>query len=176
VVAWLTRIGNTVRVWNVLFHPEVERWFLDTCRADPVAADLTAEAVDLVEEIGPTSGRPLVRRLLSGKFYMMSELDPGRSDSGDIRLLFNFAPTSHVVFLVAAAGLGDRWWLWYRSSRPLAEERYEEFLANSNSGAAIPDMVNWTDIKAAARTTGPEWENRVWSLRATAIQGGAGDR
>ena len=33
-------------------HPEVERWFLDLCRTDPVSADRVAEAIDLLAEQG----------------------------------------------------------------------------------------------------------------------------
>jgi hypothetical protein len=44
-------------VWEISLHPEVEAWFLELCRTDPVSADLVAEAIDLLAEQGPALGR-----------------------------------------------------------------------------------------------------------------------
>ncbi|WP_391530937.1 hypothetical protein [Candidatus Frankia nodulisporulans] len=63
-------------MWEVVLHPEVERWFLDLCRTDPVSADQVAEAIDVLTESGPGLGRPLVDRLKGSTYHHMKELRP----------------------------------------------------------------------------------------------------
>ena len=78
----------TPPVWEVSLHSDVEAWFLDPCRADPVTADLVAEAIDLLAEQGPGLGRPLVDRLKGSRYHNMKELRPGSSGSSEIRMIF----------------------------------------------------------------------------------------
>ena len=119
----------TVRVWEVSLHAEVEDWFLAICVSDPVTADLIAEAIDVLAEHGPALGRPLVDRLHHSKYHHMKELRPPSTGGTEVRLIFAFDPTREAIFLVA----GDKaaqWNAWYRTAIPLADERYEQHLAN----------------------------------------------
>ncbi len=46
--------------WMVLLCEEVEGWFVELAKADPESSNLVMAAVDMLEEEGPTLGRPLV--------------------------------------------------------------------------------------------------------------------
>jgi hypothetical protein len=48
--------------WEIELHDEVDQWFVDLCRDDPVSADRVEEAIDLLAREGPRLGRPLVDR------------------------------------------------------------------------------------------------------------------
>jgi hypothetical protein len=115
-------------MWEVSLHPAVESWFLDIVRADPESADLIAEAMDLLAAQGPSLGRPLVDRLKGSRFHHLKELRPGSTGSSEVRMIFAFDPRREAVVLVAGDKSG-RWQEWYRSAIPLAEERFEEHLA-----------------------------------------------
>jgi hypothetical protein len=114
-------------VWEVSLHREVEEWFLNLCRTDPVTADLVAEAIDLLAEHGPALGRPLVDRLRGSRFHHMKELRPGSAGASEIRMIFAFDPVREAVFLVAGDKSGQ-WQAWYRTAIPLADERFEQHL------------------------------------------------
>lgn len=117
------------RVWEISLHPEVEAWFLELCRTDPVSADLVAEAIDLLAEQGPALGRPLVDRIQASRFHHMKELRPGSSGTTEVRLLFAFDPRREAIFLIAGDKSGQ-WRKWYQTAIPIADERYEQHLAN----------------------------------------------
>jgi len=114
-------------VWEVSLHPEVEAWFIELCRTDPVTADRVAEAVDLLAEHGPALGRPLVDRLKGSLFHNMKELRPGSTGGSEIRMIFAFDPFREAVFLVAGDKSG-RWQDWYETAIPLADARFDEHL------------------------------------------------
>jgi hypothetical protein len=117
----------TFSVWEVSLHSEVEAWFIDLCRRDPISADLVAEAIDLLAENGPALGRPLVDRLKGSRFHHMKELRPGSAGTTEIRMIFVFDPSREAIFLVAGDKSG-RWQAWYRTAIPVAEARFEEHL------------------------------------------------
>ncbi len=95
------------------------------------------DAVDVVAEIGPTLGRPLVDRIelvpdhrelikLFGR--RLKELRPLGTD---VRILFTFAPDRTLVLLYA----GDKsrgWNDWYRRAIPEAARLYRVYLAATN--------------------------------------------
>jgi hypothetical protein len=116
-------------VWEVSLHAEVDAWFLDICRSDPVTADLIAEAIDLLVEHGPALGRPLVDRVHGSRFHNMKELRPGSSGSTEVRMLFAFDPAREAIFLVAGDKSGQ-WRAWYQAAIPLADERFERHLTD----------------------------------------------
>jgi hypothetical protein len=120
-------------VWEVGLHPEVEAWFLDLCRTDPVTADLVAEAIDVLAEQGPALGRPLVDRLKGSMYHHMKELRPGSAGTSEVRMIFAFDPVREAVFLIAGDKSGQ-WQAWYRSAIPLADARFAEHLAALKEG------------------------------------------
>jgi hypothetical protein len=56
-------------VWQIELHPDVEGWFLSLCVADPGSAERVSEAIDLLEQLGPSLGRPMVDRLRGSAFH-----------------------------------------------------------------------------------------------------------
>ncbi len=116
-------------MWEVRLHPEVEQWFLGICVSDAVTADLIAEAIDVLAEHGPALGRPLVDRLHHSRYHHMKELRPPSAGATEVRLIFAFDPAREAMVLVAGDTAGQ-WNTWYRTAIPLADERYEQHLAD----------------------------------------------
>jgi hypothetical protein len=114
--------------WDVELHADVNKWFEGLCDADPWCADRVEEAIDVLAEVGPTLGRPLVDRIAGSRYHNMKELRPASTGSTEIRILFVFDPRRTAILLVAGDKSGD-WRGWYESNIPLAEERYAEHLA-----------------------------------------------
>jgi hypothetical protein len=112
----------------VILLDEVEAWFLAMVGDDPQSAVLVAAALDLLEEVGPTLGRPAVDRIKGSKLHNLKELRPGSGGRSEIRMLFVFDPDRQAVVLTAGDKAGN-WRAWYVAQVPLAEERYRRWLA-----------------------------------------------
>jgi hypothetical protein len=108
-----------VQEWDVYLVDEVRDWL----RAlDPATRQRVARAIDLLVEIGPGLGRPVVDTIRGSTLTNLKELRVGT-----VRVLFVFDPWRAAVLLVG----GDkdrRWTEWYRSAIPLAEQRYETYV------------------------------------------------
>lgn len=86
------------------------------------------QAIDVLSEVGPTLGRPLVDRIKGSRDHNLKELRPASAGRTEIRILFVFDPHRRAILLVAGDKSED-WRGWYNSSIPLAEGRYAEHLA-----------------------------------------------
>ena len=60
----------------------------------------------------------------------MKELRPDSTGTSEVRILFVFDPARCAVLLVAGDKAGS-WNGWYSTKIPLAEQRYDEHLANT---------------------------------------------
>ncbi|OBK92765.1 hypothetical protein A5645_22420 [Mycobacterium asiaticum] len=109
--------------WEVLLLEQVETWYL-TLDEDAVAA--VTGAIDLLELEGPTLGRPTVDKVAGSKFHSMKELRPAGTS---IRILFIFDPQRQAILLLGGDKAGS-WKAWYDRKLPIAERRYEDWLAN----------------------------------------------
>lgn len=58
----------------------------------------------------------------------MKELRPGSAGGSEIRILFAFDPVRRAILLLAGDKSG-RWERWYRQAIPLADQRFDEHLA-----------------------------------------------
>ncbi|MFC8518212.1 type II toxin-antitoxin system RelE/ParE family toxin [Streptomyces sp. NPDC057257] len=114
--------------WEINLHPSVESWLLKLAEEDPMSADLVEAAIDMLADSGPALGRPLVDRLTGCRTHNLKELRPGSSGSTEVRILFVFDPRREAILLVAGDKSG-RWSDWYREAIPIAEARYDEYLA-----------------------------------------------
>jgi hypothetical protein len=85
-------------------------------------------AIDMLAEIGPGLGRPLVDTLHGSNLSNLKELRPRSGRDVAIRVLFAFDPWSQAVLLVAGNKAGD-WSRWYQTAIPVAEVAYEAWLA-----------------------------------------------
>ena len=108
---------------------EVEHWFNALSPADRA---LASAAIDLLRDRGPLLGRPLVDRITGSKLHNLKELRPGSTGTTEVRVLFVFDPKRRAVPLVGGDKSG-RWQDWYKTTIPLAEQRYERWLNNNNS-------------------------------------------
>lgn len=70
--------------WEVLLLEEVESWYFDLGAGEMVAV---SGAIDLLEQEGPTLGRPLADEVAGSLFHNMKELRPAATN---IRILFIF--------------------------------------------------------------------------------------
>ncbi|MEI6726501.1 MAG: type II toxin-antitoxin system RelE/ParE family toxin [Actinomycetes bacterium] len=82
---------------------------------------LTA-AVELLEKLGPSLGRPLVDTLKGSKHPNMKELRPGT-----VRVLFAFDPRRTAILLLAGDKSGH-WKDWYVEAIPEADRLFDDHL------------------------------------------------
>ncbi|MFC8615086.1 type II toxin-antitoxin system RelE/ParE family toxin [Micromonospora purpureochromogenes] len=118
---------QTNRRWTVRVTGEVRQWLRDLRRADPDTYRRVSVAVDMLAEIGPGLGRPLVDTLRGSSVSNLKELRPRSGRDVAVRVLFVFDPWSQAVLLVA----GDKahnWTRWYEENIPLAEITYKAWL------------------------------------------------
>jgi hypothetical protein len=83
---------------------------------------------------GPAAGRTraVVDRVKGSAPHNMKELRPGSTGRTEVRILFVFDPERKAVLLVAGDKSG-RWKDWYRTNIPVAEARYEQWLAGDRA-------------------------------------------
>jgi hypothetical protein len=93
---------------------------------------LATAAIDLLAAEGPTLGRPVVDRVKGSARHNMKELRPGSTGRTEVRILFTFDPERKAVLLVAGDKSG-RWKDWYSTNIPVAEARYEQWLAGDRA-------------------------------------------
>jgi hypothetical protein len=84
-------------------------------------------ALEILEDRGPSLGRPLVDRIESSRHNNMKELRPGSSRTSKLRALFAFDPERRAVFLVAGDKFGE-WKAWYKENVPIADDLFDEHL------------------------------------------------
>lgn len=83
--------------------------------------------IEVLSEVGPSLGRPLVDRIKGSRVHGMKELRPGSAGGTEIRVLFVFDPWRSAILLVAGDKSGN-WTRWYQAAIPRAERLYEEYL------------------------------------------------
>ena len=105
--------------WDIYIVNEVRAW-IDNL--DSLTHARVVQAIDLLAEIGPGLGRPLVDTIHGSSIANLKELRPGT-----VRILFAFDPWRASILLVAGDKAGQ-WNAWYREAIPLAEQRYEIYL------------------------------------------------
>ncbi len=110
---------------------DVSDWYQTLYDRDPETASAVTAAIDLLEERGPTLGRPLVDTIKGSSLPNLKELRPGSAGASEVRILFAFDPERQAVLLVAGDKAG-RWNRWYRDNIPVAETRYNEWLAGEH--------------------------------------------
>ncbi|MGW0506456.1 type II toxin-antitoxin system RelE/ParE family toxin [Micromonospora sp. NPDC003241] len=120
-------MGSGRRRWQVRVTGEVRRWLQDLRRDDSDTYERVRAAVDMLAEIGPGLGRPLVDTLRGSSVSNLKELRPRSGRDVAIRVLFVFDPWSQAVLLVAG-NKAHNWTQWYKENIPLAELAYKAWL------------------------------------------------
>ncbi|MEN3613329.1 type II toxin-antitoxin system RelE/ParE family toxin [Plantactinospora sp. ZYX-F-223] len=114
--------------WDINLTAQVEDWFLELAKDDPDCANQVAAAIDMLSEVGPTLGRPLVDQIKASRHQNMKELRPGSTGNSEIRILFAFDPERSAILLIAGDKAG-KWKEWYKENVALADEAYDNHLA-----------------------------------------------
>jgi len=86
------------------------------------------QAILVLERNGPAEGRPLVDAVTASRIANMKELRSPSAGRSEVRILLVFDPWRSVVLLVAGDKSGQ-WAKWYRTAIPLAEQLYDNYLA-----------------------------------------------
>lgn len=81
--------------WEAEYTDEFEAWW-DTLT--PEQQEKVTAAVEVLEQSGPTLGRPIVDRIASSQYQNMKELRV--SEDGDLRVLFAFGPRRQPILLI----------------------------------------------------------------------------
>ncbi len=120
-------LGVTRGVGDLNGHPG--RGLLDDLYdADPVSHQLVNQAILVLERNGLAEGRPLVDAVMASRIGNMKELRSPSAGRSEVRILLVFDPWRSVVLLVAGDKSGQ-WAKWYRTAIPLAEQLYDDYLA-----------------------------------------------
>lgn len=110
--------------WEILLTERIERWLLE--ELDDAGRVQIVPAIDKLEEVGPTLGRPIVDRVKGSHHHNMKEL---RSTGGNIRVLFAFDPQRQAILLLGGDKT-DQWTRWYTENIPIADDLYDAHLEN----------------------------------------------
>jgi hypothetical protein len=119
---------DSPRRWSIKTTGDVRAWLRALRQSDPDVYRSVNVAIDMLAEVGPGLGRPLVDTLQGSSIGNLKELRPRSGRDVAIRVLFVFDPWSQAVLLVAGNKAGD-WTRWYRTAIPIAETAYESWLA-----------------------------------------------
>lgn len=96
-----------------------------------------ADVIDLLEERGPTLGRPWADRIAGSRIHNLKELRC-RSDETHLRVLFVFDPRRVAILLLGGDKAGT-WSAWYPPAIREAESLYEEYLEELRSESLLED-------------------------------------
>lgn len=113
--------------WELYLTDQVDGWLDHLAASDRDSYEQVVAAIEVLAEVGPNLGRPLVDRIQNSRLHNLKELRPGSAGASEIRVLFMFDPWRSAILLVAGDKAGN-WSKWYRSAIPLAEQLYEEYL------------------------------------------------
>lgn len=120
-------MADSRRRWAIRVTDEVRQWLRGLRASDEDAYRAVNVAVDILAEVGPGLGRPLVDTLRESNVSNLKELRPRSGRDVAIRVIFVFDPWSQAVLLVAGNKAGN-WTRWYDENIPAAEGLYEERL------------------------------------------------
>lgn len=109
-------------VWDVAGTSMFEGWYL---ALDAATQNRIDDRVEMLEQLGPALGRPVVDHIKTSRHHSMKELR-----TGSVRILFIFDPASNAVLLLG----GDKqnnWTGWYKTNVPLADNLYDTYLTET---------------------------------------------
>lgn len=112
--------------WEIEFTDEFEAWWDHLSVEEQEEIDA---GVELLEERGPTLGRPHVDRIHQSRHQNMKELRGqlgGKSDKEYLRVLFAFDPRSTALLLLGGDKTEDP--NWYDRFVPIADALFDEHL------------------------------------------------
>ncbi|MHB8620634.1 MAG: type II toxin-antitoxin system RelE/ParE family toxin [Chloroflexota bacterium] len=117
--------------WEVEVTEQFESWYLALAEPEQLAINAV---VDVLEESGPSLGRPYADTSSGSRHPNMKELRP---PEGNIRILFAFDPRRMAILLLG----GDKtnqWAAWYERMIPIADQLYDEYLETLRREGLLP--------------------------------------
>ncbi len=123
--------------WDLFLTDEVDQWLDDLATSDRTSYELVVAAIEVLADVGPNLGRPLVDRIKGSRLHNLKELRPGSAGSSEVRVLFTFDPWRSAILLVAGDKAGN-WSNWYRLAIPQAEALYEAYLRDRSAEEGAP--------------------------------------
>lgn len=90
-------------------------------------------ALEVLQDRGPSLGRPLVDTLSEVTVANLKELRPASPGRSEVRILFAFDPQRSAIMLLAGdkakgRNMKEKWSGWYKKAIPAAERIYREHL------------------------------------------------
>jgi hypothetical protein len=116
--------------WEVELTDTAEDWYVSLSVRDQRRI---AVAIDRLSEHGPGLRRPTVGSIRTSRHANMKEL---RSYGGKLRVLFAFDPRRAAIVLLGGDKTDD-WVGWYERNVPIADDLYDEYLAEIRSEGLI---------------------------------------
>lgn len=110
-------------MWDVEYTDEFDEWWMDLTEAEQSA--VTAY-VKLLQELGPHLKRPHADLIQSSRHSNMKELRV-QCAGEPIRILFAFDPRRTAILLLGGNKTGDN--SWYEKNVPIADDLYDEYIA-----------------------------------------------
>ena len=112
--------------WDIEYTDQFEVWWSELSRKEQVALRQTIEALS---SVGPDIGRPTADRVRRSRHHNMKEL---RRSS--LRVFFAFDPRQCAILLLGGDKSGrdassPNWNDWYRKFIPVADDLYDDYLA-----------------------------------------------
>ena len=114
--------------WEILLTAQVEDFLDQLYEADRESHRLVNQAILVLERNGPAEGRPLVDSITASRIANMKELRAPSAGRSEVRILLVFDPWRSAILLVAGDKSGQ-WKKWYRAAIPMAEQLYDDYLA-----------------------------------------------
>jgi hypothetical protein len=108
--------------WEIETSKQVTEWLE---ALDDGSFDQIMPAIDALEQVGPTLGRPLADSVKASRHHNMKEL---RSVGRSIRILFAFDPERKAILLIGGNKTGQ-WTRWYQENIPAADDLLDQHLA-----------------------------------------------
>ena|SRR5690349_24644242 len=114
-------------MWEAEYTDEFGSWYDGLTEEDQ---DAVIARVELLQEFGPGLGRPTVDNVHQSRHSNMKEL---RAE-GSLRVLFAFDPRRTAILLIGGDKSPDdprspAWSRWYDHFVPIADDLYDEHLA-----------------------------------------------
>lgn len=94
---------------------------------DDGSREQVVAAIELLEDLGPQLGRPIVDTVSASRHRNMKELRPGSSGRSELRVLFAFDPERTAIMLIAGDKAGD-WKRWYKKNIQMADDIFDAHL------------------------------------------------
>jgi hypothetical protein len=116
--------------WEIEMIDQARDW-LESLTDDEY--DSMAGVIDLLEQDGPSLGRPAVDSISASRHHNMKEL---RSSGGNLRALFCCDPRRTAIVLLGGDKTDD-WTGWYERNIPIADDLYDEYIAELRSEGLI---------------------------------------